>query len=383
MSHQPFLAAGRALVHWLREGGEPGCAPRSALWLYRWQAFWLEKHYALLRKTGPGAQPFPFPEGEGLVFILGFWRSGTTLLHDLLAGAPGCCAPQTWQCMDPSALLVGGRRPGDAAAIRRPMDEVLVSAGSPQEDEFALMAMGVPSVYRGFLDPRRLPDVEPLLDQSYWESTTPGWQETLECFLSWSKEKDRHRMVLKSPNHLFRFRALVSRYPRAKFIWILRSPTEVWQSNLRMWRAMTTRYGLWECQGVELETFLFQALGAYADLLKDLNQEGTFHSSPVISYEDLVANPGAILSPLASPLALGPWDSWGPAVLSQFHPKPLRVASAMPEGAATDLLARIKDLHQAILHKDSSALGHPHPAAPQSLIPTTTSTTTSIPRNLG
>ena len=349
MSSRPTLAAGQDLMHWLREGGKPGYALRLAIWLYRWQAFWLEQHYALLRKTGPGAQPFPYAEGEGLIFILGFWRSGTTLLHELLAEAPGCGTPQTWQCMNPSTLLMGEPRLGTAAAIRRPMDEVIVSAGSPQEDEFALMAMGVPSVYRGFLDPRRLPDLAPLLEQSYWEATSPGWQEILECFLSWCQEKNHQRMVIKSPNHLFRYRALVRRYPLARFIWIVRSPREIWQSNLRMWRAMTLRYGLWKCQGSELEDFLVCALDSYANLLEELYQEGAFLNNPVISYEGLVASPEANLSPLADHLGIGPWDTWGPPLTSLIRSEPTKQCPSTDAYAPVELLARLEAIHTDIL----------------------------------
>ena len=349
MSGDHSLAAGQTLVHWLREGGLPTCAPRSAIWLYRWQAFWLEQHFALLRKTGPGSQPFPFSGGEGLIFILGFWRSGTTLLHELLARAPRCGAPQTWQCMDPSALLMGGRRRDRGAVTQRPMDEVMVSDVSPQEDEFALMAMGVPSVYCGFLDPRRLPDLTPLLEQSYWEATSPGWPETLECFLSWCQEKDRQRIVLKSPNHLFRYRALVGRYPRARFVWIVRSPSELWRSNLRMWRAMIGCYGLWKCEGSELETFLVQALNSYTTLLEELYQEGAFLDHPVISYEGLVASPGAVLSPLADKLGMGPWDTWGPPLTTLIRSESTKKAPSTDADAPVELLARLEVIHEDIL----------------------------------
>ena len=359
MSGRPTLPAGRELAQWLREGGKPGCAPRSALWLYRWQAFWLEQHYALLRRTGYGAQSFPHSEGEGLIFILGFWRSGTTLLHELLARAPGCGAPQTWQCMDPSALLMGGRRRDRSASTQRPMDKVMVSDSSPQEDEFALMAMGIPSVYRGFLDPRRLPDLTPLLEQSYWEATSPGWEETLECFLSWCQERDRPRMVLKSPNHLFRYRASISRYPLAQFVWIVRSPGEVWRSNLRMWRAMIGRYGLWKGEGSELETFLLRALESYANLLEELYQEGAFLNHHVISYEGLVASPGAVLSPLADHLGLGPWDTWGPSLISLIHSESAKKAPSADADAPVELLARLEAMHHDILSQGE----HPRDAS--------------------
>ena len=348
MSGRPILAAGRDLVDWLRLGGRPDRGSQSMLWLYRWRALWLEQHFAMIRSTGPASRPFPYPDGEGLIFIMGFWRSGTTLLHELLAEAPGCGAPLTWQCMDPSALLLGGGKDHDAS-IQRPMDQVLVSNDSPQEDEFALMAMGVPSVYRGFLDPRRLPALEVLLDPDQWSAAEASWLGTLEGFLSWCRKEGQDRMVVKSPNHLFRYRALMTRYPRARFVWILRSPRELWESNLRMWRTMIERYGLWNARGSELEAFLGKALSSYGDLMEQLSQEGVFREHPVFAYEDLVATPGAVLTPLVDQLGLEPWKSWGPALQHRIKAKSKDSVETGLSRAPEGLLARLETIHEAIL----------------------------------
>ena len=348
MNGWQVLAAGQDLERWLRKGGQPEQASRSLLWLYRWRAFWLEHHFTMIRNSGPAAQPFPYPNGEGLIFILGFWRSGTTLLHELLADAPGCGVPRTWQCMDPSALLLV-HSAASTEVLQRPMDQVLVTADSPQEDEFALMAMGVPSIYRGFLDPRRLPEVEALLDQDYWSTGGAYWQKTLECFLSWCREAGRDRLVVKSPNHLFRYRALALRYPRARFVWILRSPAQLWRSNLAMWRAMVDRYALWNAPVFAIEGFLTKALISYADLLSQLHQEGLFQNHPVFSYEELMVAPEAILLPLADRLGLKQWDNWGPPLLSRIHGQTEKPISALSKGAPLDAIEHLETLHRAIL----------------------------------
>ena len=349
MSGWPLLAAGQDLESWLREGGKPERATRPVLWLYRWRAIWLEQHYHLIRTTGPAAQSFPFPDGEGLVFILGFWRSGTTLLHDLLAEAPGCGAPRTWQCMDPSSMLLS-RSATPKAAMQRPMDQVVVTGDSPQEDEFALMAMGVPSVYRGFLDPRRLPELESQLDQDHWSSDNSTWEKTLEYFLSWCREEGRNRLMIKSPNHLFRYRALALRYPCARFVWILRSPDQLWRSNLGMWKAMIRRYALWNAPEGVVEQFLNKALSSYEELLLELHQEGLFLQHPAFSYEALQEAPETILSPLATRLSLEPWETWGPPLLPRIIPEAKQRNSVLPKGAPVELLNRIECLHQAILN---------------------------------
>lgn len=348
MSGRPILAAGRDLVDWLRLGGRPDRGSRSMLWLYRWRALWLEQHFALIRSTGPASRPFPYPDGEGLIFIMGFWRSGTTLLHELLAEAPGCGAPRTCQCMDPSALLLGGGKVHDAS-IQRPMDQVLVSNDSPQEDEFALMAMGVPSVYRGFLDPRRLPELTVLLDPDLWDGEA-SWLGTLEGFLSWCRKEGQDRMVVKSPNHLFRYRTLATRYPRARFVWTLRSPRGLWESNLRMWQSMIERYGLWNAGESALEAFLGKAFGSYGDLMEQLSREGVFREHPVFAYEDLVATPEAVLTPLVERLELEPWGTWGMALQHRIKAKSKDSVETGLSRAPEGLLERLEAIHQAILH---------------------------------
>jgi len=333
-------------------GGQPERAGRSLVWLYRWRAFWLERSYKLLRQTDPAAQNSPFPEGEGLIFIQGFWRAGTTLLHELLAEVPDCAVPRTWQCMDPSSLLLSDR-PVGVEAMQRPMDQVMITADSPQEDEFALLAMGVPSVYRGFLDPRRLPELTSLLEPRYWSEADPVWLKTLEAFFFWCSESEKRHLVVKSPNHVFRSPALAVSFPKARFVWILRDPEELWRSNLKMWRAMIARYALWEARNHELESFLEAALTAYANLLETMLRSGAFRRQPVFSYEALLREPESVLPELVNRLGLGPWGSLDGALCARLLAKPVK-GEEKPQPRSSgpgELIIRIRGLHEEILNE--------------------------------
>lgn len=343
------LCAGRALAAWLKEGGRPEGGSRLDLWLYRWRAVWLESSFRLLGRTGPAVAPFPFPEGEGLVFVMGFWRAGTTLVHELLAQAPDCSVPCTWQCMDPSLLLHPGA-PAKGGAVQRPMDQVTVTPESPQEDEFALMAMGVPSLYRGFLDPRRLPELEGLLESSRW-ATDGAWVETLKCFLAWCALPDRPRLVVKSPNHLFRFQALKARFPRARFLWVFRSSRDLWRSNLAMWRAMIERYALWRLPEGALECFLEKTLGAYADLLEGLLEEGALEGVPRLAFTALTADPEAQVRGMVEALGFPPWETWDAERKERLLrlPQARSRSSESCEGAPEALLLRLERLQERAL----------------------------------
>lgn len=236
-------------------------------------------------------------------------------------------------------------------AVQRPMDQVMISAFSPQEDEFALMAMGIPSVYRGFLDPRRLSELVCLTEPGYWLDATSQWWRTLEAFLAWCREPGRDRLIVKNPCHLFRVYALAEHFPKARSVWILRDPADLWRSNLKMWRAMIERYSLWTAQNRDLEYFLEAALKAYAKLLEDLHDKGCFRNQPVCSYDELTNDPAAILPALVDRLGLGPWSDLDVSLQARLLSRPKTTAAHrdIPANAPESLLLRIRAIQETIL----------------------------------
>ena len=236
-------------------------------------------------------------------------------------------------------------------AIQRPMDQVMISAFSPQEDEFALMSMGIPSVYRGFLDPRRLPELVPLTEPAYWLESNSQWLRTFEAFLALCLEPGRDCLIVKNPCHVFRVYALAAHFPKARSVWILRDPADLWRSNLKMWRAMIERYSLWTVQNRELEYFLEAALKAYAKLLEDLHCKGCFRDQPVCSYDALTNDPAAILPALVDRLGLGPWSDLDVSLQAKLlsWPKTTPAQREIPADAPESLLLRIRAIHETIL----------------------------------
>ena len=93
------------------------------------------------------------------IFILGHWRSGTTFLHELLIRDPGHTYPTTYQCFVPDhfVLTESWLAPLTSKLLpsRRPMDNMEAGWCRPQEDEFALANMGIPSPYLSMLFPAR------------------------------------------------------------------------------------------------------------------------------------------------------------------------------------------------------------------------------------
>lgn len=350
-----FLPAGRALARWVRQGRPSGPTRRAMLWAYRWKAFWFDANW----KRQASLHPVPSFEGEGgerLVFVIGFWRSGTTLLHELLACGPGMAAPRTWQCMNPSGFRIAAA-PQAGMAVSRPMDAVLVDALSPQEDEFALLARGAPSVYRAWLDPRRWRETVEALEQDTWLVLPEAqWLADWHTFLGWCMPGDATHLVVKSPNHVFRLRAIRRKWPRARVVWTVRDPVDLWQSNRKMWTAMTGMYGLWDANRDDLDQLLEQAMREYLAAVCWAVAALDARTAACMDFDRLANATAEVLYDLPERLQLGSREAWRARLDErlrkggQYRRETYENAPPLPGGSEA-LVAQIREGHRQLLGK--------------------------------
>lgn len=349
-----FLPGGGALAAWLRSGPPSASGLRAVLWGYRWRGYWFDRSWRQQESLYP-PQRFEGNGGRNLIFVLGFWRSGTTLLHELLAAGPRMAAPRTWQCMNPSGFRIAGA-PRIRAPVSRPMDGVLVDALSPQEDEFALLARGAPSVYRVWLDPRRWEEALPALEQQTWLTLPESkWLVDWHAFLSWCMPEGAAQLVVKSPNHLFRLKALRRAWPNARLVWMLREPADMWHSNRKMWRAMTALYGIWEPRTEDLDRLLVKAMSEYAGTLRWAAK--TLEDVVYVDFDRLATQTEHVLRGLTARLRMGSWESWRPLVerrlgeSAKHRQQTYAGAPSLPADAAA-LVAGIRHQHRLLLQQE-------------------------------
>ena len=170
------------------------------------------------------------------IFILGHWRSGTTLLHELLAlDLEQLAYPNTFEVVSPQTFLstepLLSRWLAKLVPDHRPMDNMQLKVNSPQEDEFAIALMTLQSYYLAL----SFPDAEQHYERYLTlENLTPDelqqWQHQFLWFLKKLTFNYQRPLVLKSPPHTARIRLLLKLLPQAKFIHIHRHPYDVFQS---------------------------------------------------------------------------------------------------------------------------------------------------------
>lgn len=170
--------------------------------------------------------PMPPP-----VFIVGYWRSGTTHLHNVLSQAPrfGHVSPLAaglpWDVLG----IVRALRPLLERVLPsdRYVDNVRVTPDSPQEDSIPLSNMLPLSYYHGLYFPRRFR--QHFRRGVFFEGCEPKeieqWRRALLYFLEKvSIEQGGKQLLMKNPVYTGHIARLQKIWPQAKFIHIYRNP---------------------------------------------------------------------------------------------------------------------------------------------------------------
>jgi hypothetical protein len=204
---------------------------------------------ALYLRLSRRGKPLPGP-----VIVLGYYRSGTTLLQYLLSCDPNLYAPHWGQAFAPQGWWVTW------SLLRwfvlpffpryRPQDNVAFGPLVPAEDDFALNNWGLVSPLAGRLV---VPREHRFYDRFHdLKSLTPSelqrWRSCQYDFLrKLSVPTTARRVLLKTPAHTARIAALLDIFQHttgAKFIYICRHPHKVFRSNVAMLRQLVDLCGL-------------------------------------------------------------------------------------------------------------------------------------------
>jgi hypothetical protein len=170
------------------------------------------------------------------VFVVGSPRSGTSILHELLALDPAHRAPAMWEMLHPVEALAGDalRETGDAETtwwhdLQPEYETMHANAGDlPNECIFITLHEFLSDHWSGC---HNVPSYQAYLAKA---DQRPAYRYH-ERFLQTLQQRARgERWLLKAPSHLFQLRALFSVHPRARIIQTHRDPLKTIPSALSL-----------------------------------------------------------------------------------------------------------------------------------------------------
>lgn len=176
---------------------------------------------------------------ERPVFIIGFPRSGTTLLHSLFAEDPAALAPRWWHGHAPSpppgeGAVCAGRLAATARELERMLDHLPgllqlhpywdKGAEALIEDE-ELFTLDLRNAYPTWF--YRVPSLSVMveLDAAADAHATYRFHRELLQHLQWNQGP--RRWALKGIGHQFQLAALLETYPDAVCVWPHRDPAQI------------------------------------------------------------------------------------------------------------------------------------------------------------
>jgi hypothetical protein len=230
------------------------------------------------------------------IFIIGHWRSGTTLLQQLIALDDQFTAPTLVQTIIPDHFIFSTKYyvpilkkmlPG-----KRPMDEIVLDPLAPMEDEFGLVRMGSRSPFEKLLFPSA--KAEFLADMG--EFIPDGkelvkWKKNLYIFLKKITLLTHKQIVLKNPFHTPRISLLSEMFPGARFIHIVRHPYNIIPSSINMWDIVANENALkggWAKPDIEETATVLDNFWRSVEENKGKLGKNEFG---VVKYEDMEQNP--------------------------------------------------------------------------------------------
>ncbi len=214
---------------------------------------------------------------EPPVFIIGFWRSGTTLLHSLLCQVPGVSYITTYQTVFPNLILSHSWwfKPiiGKFWPTHRPFDEMKLGLDFPQEEEIAMANLLDVSFYNFLYFPK---DFEKFYEKELFMRNLPpakieAWKSEYQKMIKKAMiNLGGNRFISKSPSNMARIRLILEMFPDAKFIFIYRDPYKSVESFYRFFHEVLVAVQVQESGNILSRTRLTRL---YADMIRQYQVE--------------------------------------------------------------------------------------------------------------
>ena len=254
------------------------------------------------------------------VFIVGYWRSGTTHLQNLMAksGQFGYITPlatgMPWDILG----LVSWLEPLLEKALpeNRSIDNVAVTPTSPQEDSIPLATMGATSYYHGLYFPSHFEAHfrrEVLGEMS--KAELEKWRRLLRhLYEKVSIHQDHRPLLIKNPVYTGYVRHLRQIWPEAKFIHIYRNPYRVFLSTRHFFHSLLPELALQSYGELPIDQLILESYPALMEALGKDTADLPADQFVELSFEALSANPLHELETIYRQLRLPDFETARPPI---------------------------------------------------------------------
>lgn len=306
----------------------------KTLKFYKGSAIRFWPHTALLLASAVTRMPFTLIEKQIFkknkysetelikpVFIVGYWRSGTTHLHNLLGKTPGSGIITPLASGLPGELLTLGTwlEPLLKRALpeTREIDRVAVTPQSPQEDEIPVANLQLLSVFHALYFPRRFREN---FNRGVFFDNVPvnqieEWKSQVQYFLKKiAIHQQKQPLIIKNPVYTTRMKYILEMWPDARFIHIYRNPYRVFPSAKQYFRTMLSKLALQPFDPGEIEPIVVESYLRMLDHLYNESSGLQQNQFTEVRFEDLEENPIQELEHIYSALELSGWNSAKPAI---------------------------------------------------------------------
>jgi hypothetical protein len=264
------------------------------------------------------------------LFILGHWRSGTTHLHNLICLDERAGYSTTFQTVFPH-LLFGFHRPlfwlmNVVMPEKRPVDNVLLNARNPQEEEFGLANITPMSYYHWWYFPADWDEIQQayLSLENLPEKQREAWKKIYLRYIKRALIREgKYWFVSKNPPNTARIKLLLEVFPDARFVYIKRNPYEVFVSSQRFFKAISEPLRL---QHISNDAFDAHILEAYCTLYDAYQEQKSLipkNRLVEMKYEDFIQNEVSYLRFLYNQLEIklpeGLPEKWERATENKKH----------------------------------------------------------------
>jgi hypothetical protein len=230
------------------------------------------------------------------VFVVGSPRSGTSILHELLALDPAHRAPAMWEMLHPVESLSGDalRAVGHAETtwwhdLQPEYEAMHANSGDlPNECIFITLHEFLSDHWGGCHD---APTYQAYLAKA---DQRPAYRYHRRFLQTLQQRARGERWLLKAPSHLFQLRALFDVYPEARIVFTHRDPLKTIPSALSLMGTLKWM----RCEHSDPAAGAETTATGYAVIFRRLIEQRASGALPDdrfvdVRYAELVADPGA------------------------------------------------------------------------------------------